>query len=147
MARNRAKAKGRREKGSFASLPHSVLWSQEYAELSAIAVKLLVDLLGQYTGKNNGDLTATWKVMQRRGWKSKDTLYRALGELQDTGFLIVARQGGRNRCSLYALTFLAIDECKGKTDIKPTATPPGFWRSQIKSCGPIIGANCPGYRA
>ena len=107
----------------------------------------MIDLAAQYNGRNNGDFTIAWKLMRRRGWASKDTLYRALGELQDTGFVIVTRKGGRNQCSLYALTFFAVDECKGKLDIRPTHAPPGNWRKQIKSGGPIIGPTWPYYRA
>ncbi|SVB86360.1 uncharacterized protein METZ01_LOCUS239214, partial [marine metagenome] len=37
-------------------------------------------------------------------------------------------QGGLNKCSLFALTWFQIDECKGKLDIKSTATAPHHWR-------------------
>lgn len=118
----------RGEKGGYAPLYHCVIRSQGFANLSAHSVKLLIDLLSQYYGSNNGDLAAAFSVMQARGWKSKGTLYRAIKELIDAGFIEVSRQGGRHRCSLYALTFYAVDDCKGKLDIQPTNTPKSLWR-------------------
>ncbi len=131
MARNRLKAKGRRENGTFVGIPHSVTRSGEYAALSAAAVKLLLDLADQFNGSNNGDFQATWPFMKRKGWKSKATLYRALNELLETGFAIVSRQGGRHKCNLYALTFHAIDDCKGKLDIAATNAPPNNWKKSV----------------
>lgn len=112
----------------YAPLYYCVLRSNSYAGLSAYAVKLLNDLLSQYYGSNNGDLCATYNVMKKRGWKSKGTLNRAVKELVKTGFIEVSRQGGRHLCSLYALTFYAIDECKGKLDIAATTKPKSLWR-------------------
>ena len=128
MHRKRNNAKNRRESGPFLAVPHAIIESEEYAELSAKAVKLLFDMYVQYRGNNNGDLAAAWKLMKPRGWKSRDTLDKAKNELLDSGFVMLSRQGGRNKCNLYALTFIAIDECQGKLDIKPTKIPPGTWR-------------------
>lgn len=129
MARSKSNAnKERGEKGGYAPFYYCVLRSQVFANLSAHAVKLLNDLLSQYYGSNNGDLCATFSVMQKRGWKSKGTLNRAVKELLDVGFIEVSRQGGRHLCSLYALTFYAVDDCKGKLDISPTSTPKSLWR-------------------
>lgn len=114
MAPNRRRAKGRREGGTFTRLPHAVTQSPQYADLSAYAVKLLVDMLNQYRGHNNGDLSVAFRLMQRYGWKSKDTLNRARKELLNRGFIVLTRQGGRNQASLYAVTWIGIDECGGK---------------------------------
>lgn len=116
------------EKGGYAPLYRCVLLSQSYAQLSAYAVKLLNDLLSQYYGSNNGDLCATYSIMVKRGWKSKGTLDRAIKELLESGFIEVSRQGGRNLCNLYAVTFYAVHECKGKLDIASTAKPKSLWR-------------------
>lgn len=121
-------AKEKREAGGFVPLPFVVIRSESYARLSAHAVKLLNDLMAQYKGGNNGDLCAAWTFMEKRFWKSKGTLYKALRELREKYWIVVSRQGGRNRASLYALTFFAIDECKGKLDIKSTHSPSGLWR-------------------
>ena len=129
MATNRYKGnRSKREAGSFVSLPHNVIRSQNFVSLSAHAVKLLIDLLSQYKGNNNGDLCATWTLMQRRGWKSKDTLNKALKELRLRDWLETTRQGGRHKPTLYAVTFIAIDSCGGKLDVLATASPRGSWK-------------------
>jgi len=130
VARSLRKAKGRRESGSFVALPHAVLGGDEWAELSAQAVKLLLDLYAQYRGANNGDLTVAWSILKERGWKSKDTLYRALDELIAAGWVIRTRQGGRHIPSLYAVSWQAIDHCEGKLDVAPTNTAPGTWKKK-----------------
>ncbi|MGH8503836.1 MAG: hypothetical protein ACREVE_15495 [Gammaproteobacteria bacterium] len=109
-------------------MPKHVLNSPQYARLSAYAVKLLFDLFAQYYGSNNGDFSACWTLMRRRGWRSKGTLHKATKELRDTGWIAVARQGGRNKASLYAITFLPVDECGGKLDIAATVAPLGWWQ-------------------
>ncbi len=143
MARDRLKSKGRRERGSFIALSKAIINSREYARLSAYAVKLFVDLYSQFNGGNNGDLCACWRLMRVRGWRSKATLHRATRELCDKGFIIVARQGGRNKPTLYALTCLAVDECGGKLDIRATVIPFGGWRensfctSYVRQVNPV----------
>ena len=129
MAKNRFKdAQAKREGGGFVPLPFIVIRSHSYASLSAHAVKLLNDLLAQYKGDNNGDLCAAWTLMQRRGWKSKDTLNKALKALLAGEWLEITRQGGRHQASLYGLTFYAIDDCGGKLDVRPTGSPRGSWK-------------------
>lgn len=128
MARTRRKNVGRADSGGFLRLPHAVLDSPNFRALSAHGVKLLCDLGRQYRGKNNGDLSATWSLMHARGWKSRDTLGHALGELQHFGLIERTRQGGMHQCSLFALTWCAIDDCKGKLDCAPTRVPSGKWR-------------------
>lgn len=66
--------------------------------------------------------------MATRGWKSRDTLRKAILELLHYGWIMVARQGGRHQATLFAVTFFAIDECDGKLDIRATGSPPGEWR-------------------
>ncbi len=118
----------RREHGGFAPLPHCLLDSQVFINLSHHAVKLLNDLLTQFRGFNNGDLCLAWSIMKKRGWKSRDTLNKARKELLDVEIIVISRYGDRKRPHLYALTFFAIDECNGKLDIKETQRPPSTWR-------------------
>lgn len=128
MARSREKTTGRKETGGWFGLPHAVLDSPNYCALSAHAVKLLNDLGSQLRGHNNGDLCATWSILQLRGWRSRDTLTRALAELQHYGLIEKTRQGGMNRCCLYAFTWRPIDECHGKLDVSATAVASGLWK-------------------
>lgn len=66
--------------------------------------------------------------MHPLGWRSRDTLERALHQLIDAGLIELTRQGGLNRCSLYALTWHAIDECGGKLDVPATRVASGLWK-------------------
>lgn len=131
-------AKERREPGGFAALPHCLLRSQVFITLSGHAVKLLVDLLTQYKGFNNGDLCLAWSIMAKRGWKSRDTLNKARKELLEVEVILISRYGDRRRAHLYALTFFAVDECSGKLDVKPTSRPTSEWRLH-EPMTPLVG--------
>ena len=124
MAKDRrARIVGRSSSRPFLNLPKDVLGSDAYLSLGGWEVKLLVDIASQFNGKNNGDLTAAWSVMRERGWKSPGTLNKALKQLLKVGLLQETRAGGRHRCTLYAITWQGINECKGKLDIEPTTAP------------------------
>ncbi len=127
--KSRQRTKGRREAGHYVQVPTELLKHPNYAELLPIEVKLFFDLYGQYNGFNNGDFTAAWKIMEKLGWKSKSQLYKALKGLVGKGFIVLTRQGGRNKCSLYGVTFQSIDECKGKLDHPETQTALGWWKT------------------
>ena len=116
------KGRGGMEGKSFSMLIHAYWQSPQYAKLSPRAVKLLVDLLCQYRGANNGDLTTAWTVMQERGWRSKALLYKARQELEARGWILRTRQGGINAATLYAVTFEGINDCRdgfGKSKLDP----------------------------
>jgi hypothetical protein len=110
-----------------------------YINLPDPAKALLLDIARQYNGSNNGDLCATLKTLKPRGWASNSKLWRALGTLLDSELLILTRQGGRHKCSLYALSWESIDECKGKLDISSTKAPPrplSIQRLKLKTLHP-----------
>jgi hypothetical protein len=114
--------------GPFIGIARDFFSSHLLASLSPYAAKLLWDLLAQYNGTNNGDLTIAWKIMEKRGWSGRSTLNKAQKELLACGLLILTRQGGRHRPSLYALSLLSIDECKGKLEeVRPTQEPLRTW--------------------
>ena len=128
MDPTRKKSKGRKIE-PLVGIPRMVVESFAFRNLSGNAVKLLMNLYVQYKGFNNGDLSAPFSTMQRmNGWKSKGTLSRAIKELIEAGLIEVSRQGGRHKCSLYAVTFKPIDDCKGKLDIKATTAPVNLWK-------------------
>ena len=116
----------KRPPGLFVPLSHIVIRSTPFAMLSAHGVKLLVDILAQYDSRNNGDLTATWTFMERRGWRSRDTLRNALKELLERRWIQQTRQGGRNRPSLYGVTIYALDALE-KIDICQSDFDRGGW--------------------
>ena len=136
---SRASTKNRRPSKPFLRLPRDVVDSVEYSDLSAIAVKLMIDLHAQYRGHNNGDFTIAWRYMKDRGWRSKATLYKAIGKLQGLGFVIVTRRGGRRIPTLYGLTYLPIDDCSGKLDVRSSNTASNTWKKHSLARYPYQG--------
>lgn len=99
---------------------------------------VLLELMMQYRGNNNGDLSATRTMAKEWGIASDNTLRKALTELEAGGWIIQTRSSifSRHgaRCALYALSWFAIDECPGKSlEIGPTAAPPRTIRSLTSS--------------
>ena len=128
--RSRRKHKGRRESGTFTAIPHAVQDSPNWRRCSATGIKLLCDLARQFRGNNNGDLAASLTTLRPRGWTSPDTVTWALRELVYYGLIVLTRQGGLNRPSLYALTWLAIDDCGGKLEVRATHVAGGEWKQE-----------------
>jgi hypothetical protein len=124
---SRIKTKGRRMTGRFVGLPHVVIKNKDYIELSYKSKALLIDLMLQYNGRNNGDLTTALAILRDRGWKRQATIGEAVKELIDANLIIRTREGQfRNpfsRCALYAVTWQPIDDCKDKDlNVNPTST-------------------------
>ncbi len=134
----RPKATGKGQSYSFVQFPHHMLQHARFCALSGRAVKALLYLASQYKGQNNGDLQATFKLARAAGWASAANLADGLRELEDAGFIIRTRQGGRNRCSLFALAWFAIDECGGKHDMAPTRVAPNDWRHDENGTPPAV---------
>lgn len=128
QAKRRWRLKGRAESGTFAAVPHAVMDSMAWSMCSGTAIKLLMELIGQYNGANNGDLCAAMTVLRPRGWKSDETVMYALRELRHYGLITLTRQGGLNKASLYAITWKPIDECKGKLECAPTRMASNDWK-------------------
>ena len=128
MARKRHTATGRAERGTFAAIPHVVMDNADFRALSGTALKVLLGLLRQYRGKNNGDLSASFTQVQAWGINSRTTLAKALRELQQGRLIICTREGRFSNpgslCTLYAVTWQPIDECAGKLEVSSTVTPP-----------------------
>jgi hypothetical protein len=123
MARPVGKS-GKKTVRPFIMIPHSLFDMPEYMALGFPAKALLSNFIRQYMGSNNGDLCNAFNVLKKKGWKSEPTVRKATSELIEAGFIIHSRQGGRNKCNLYALAWMQIDDCKGKQlDIKPTSAP------------------------
>ncbi|WP_347987334.1 hypothetical protein [Methylomonas sp. AM2-LC] len=127
----------RSEIRSYSAKPHHIFkpnfaagTPSPAAVLSHKAAHLLDNLVAQLNGKNNGDVSAAPKIMELFGWKSRGSISDALTENLAYGFIELTRQGGRNQCSLYAVTWLPIDECKGKLDVKPTNVASNLWKPE-----------------
>jgi len=104
------------EEGQFFALPYTLLDHPDYLSLKWAAQCLLTHMGRYYTGSNNGDLSIPISLMLKRGW-SRSTLEDAKKELLEKDWIRLTRQGGRNQCSLFALSWKALDDCKGKLDI------------------------------
>jgi hypothetical protein len=102
--------------------------SEDFRALSGGALKVLLGLLRQYRGSNNGDLSASLGQAQGWGVNSSSTLAAALKELQERNLIIRTREGRFTKpggcCALYALSWQPVDECAGKIEIGATITPP-----------------------
>lgn len=128
MSRGRRRVDHKREEGRFAAIPHDVLRSPKFVALAPAAVKLLLDLLWQYNGENNGRLLATLKKMRERNWRGEHQLVNARRELSEAGFIMETRKGARpNRAAWWAITWFSLD-WHPEMDIKPAAYVRGLWR-------------------
>lgn len=77
----------------FIAVPKLLVASSEWQALPFRARALALDLMAQYSGKNNGRLCPAYEAMRRSGWKSKDQLGKAKRELLATRFCIQTRMG------------------------------------------------------
>jgi hypothetical protein len=123
------------EKGKFLMVPADVLNSPNFLGLSTKAKALVLDIGAKYNGHNNGDLAAPWSWMRERGWRSKETLQRAISELLSAGMIELTRQGGMHGPSLYAFTWFPIAETNVRLDVAPTKVASGKWKEGLMSDG------------
>jgi hypothetical protein len=119
----------------------------DFAMLSPRATKLLLDVAVEYNGKNNGDLNAVLSRLKNRGWNSSSQLSKAKVELLERGMIVETRQGGLIvGPSLYALSWLDLDDCGGKLDLNPAIFKRRSFRSaspyaeQLAPCGGAVAA-------
>jgi hypothetical protein len=131
MGRTRLKAKGRKENGTYWILPSSVSDSNNFRRLSAHTIKLLVDLGSQYSGYNNGDLCAAWKLMEVRNWKSRDTLANSIREALHYRMIVITQLGDRRKPTLYAFTWFDIHKATDQIEVNEGERAPNFWRESV----------------
>ena len=134
----RPNAKGRaHEYKSFAGIPRKIMDHPDYQNLSDKAARLLLELACQFRGKNNGDLTAAHSVLKKRGkaFNRQATISKMINELIEARLIIKTREGRFTnpgaKCSLYAIAWQPINECKGKDlEVKSTITAPRKFNSE-----------------
>lgn len=131
MARTLRKTKGNGKGAAppFVMLDRAMLSSPGFRALSFAAQAVLLQLMAQYNGRNNGDLSATRTMAKEWGIASDNTLRRALSELEEGGWILQTRSSVFSRdgarCALYAVGWLPIHECPGKDlEVEPTRAPP-----------------------
>ena len=107
---SRKRNRGHKLDEPFVAIYKSALSATHALGLSAYACKLLLDLMSQFQGDNNGDLSCAWSYMSKRGWRSRTTLWRAQKELLEKGFIFMTRMGHMpSTCSLFAITWFPLD--------------------------------------
>lgn len=114
MPKRWKEARDKRDGGTFVALPSVVIDSPGYRAAGHTARSLLIDLARQYSGRNNGKLTACRAYLGPLGWRSNDVIVRARRELIDCRLIVETRKGARpNRAGWYALTWLKLDVTEG----------------------------------
>ncbi len=109
----RKRAQQLRDGTRFLAIPHVVLSSPGWRAAGHVARSLLLDIAAQHSGTNNGRLVATGAYLEPLGWRSHDTVSRALRELQDCGLILETRKGGKNLPTWFALTWCALGKVTG----------------------------------
>lgn len=94
---------------------------------SNTARSLLLELVRQHNGSNNGHLHLAQSWLRKRGWKSGDTIQKARVELIKRNLIVQTKQGGLNAgpCR-YALTWLPITNFVG-LEIRSSEYLKGAW--------------------
>src|SRR6185503_15120600 len=99
--------------------------------LSPNGCKLVLDLGRQYSGFNNGYLSAALSILKPLGWRSEATVREAVAECLHYCLIQKTRQGGRNRCNLFALTWWKIHQKEGRPlDMKASMTVSNDWKME-----------------
>lgn len=98
-------------------IPHYVMQSNDYLNLSAASKELMNWILYQYTGNNNGQLAIVWSHYRPiLSFSSPHTFIKALKELVDNKLIVnvgMSNAGLKGRpCYLYAISWLTVGCCK-----------------------------------
>lgn len=117
---------------TFSMLRHDVANDTRFISLSNSAKVAFLHLLARYDGKNNGDLCAPQSRSKQEFNLSAPSLRTGLKELEQNGFIETTRQGGKNQCSLYALTCFPLNDVnKAGIFIKVTERPSDKWKKSF----------------
>jgi hypothetical protein len=105
-----------------------VLNSPAWRVLSFTARALYMDMRASLRSTNNGDINAALGTLTHKGWSSRTTILKAVGELIALGFIAKTRQGvggpTTGSCSLYRFTDMpvfdqskvSVEACKATFD-------------------------------
>lgn len=85
-----------------------ILNSPAWRALSFTARALYMDMRAGLRSTNNGDINAALGTLAHKGWSSRTTILKAIGELTALGFVAKTRQGmggpTNGSCNLYRFT-------------------------------------------
>ena len=129
MSKPRRHPRRRRPGEHYAMIPVEVLTSDACRTLPHSARTALIALAAQYRGRNNGDLSLTWATGKPFGINSKCQLIGGIALLLERGLIQKTRQGGKKPLgpSLYAITWMPVDDLNGKIESGPTTAPSNAW--------------------
>ncbi|MGO9443204.1 MAG: hypothetical protein ACLPXB_00350 [Thiobacillaceae bacterium] len=132
----RSKKSLERVKGTFSAIPHAVHDSVSLKGASHLARSLLLDVMRQLNGRNNGRLHLSTTWLKERGWASHYAIQKGKLELIHRGLIVKTRQGGLNAGpDLFALTWLQISDFAG-LDIRKEDYWPGVYQNMEP---PLLG--------
>lgn len=100
--------------GRYTPLPHMLLDSTAFMGASHRTRSLILELMRQHNGTNNGHLHLALGWLKARGWASADGVQKSKQEALERGLIIKTREGGLNLgADRYALTWLPITNFVG----------------------------------
>lgn len=100
--------------GRYTPLPHALLDSTAFMGASHRTRSMILELMRQHNGANNGHLHLTLTWLKERGWASVDGIQKAKKEALELGLIVKTREGGLNfGPDMYALTWLPISNFVG----------------------------------
>ena len=124
---SRGQGKKRQPSRRFIGIPYDVIEHPDFFRANPRCLKLIIYLLRQYNGRNNGDLSVAFSQLKKLGFNSTETIRASVEECIERGLIIRTReakfQNPNSTCALYGVTWLGIDECGGKLEVKPSSKP------------------------
>jgi len=113
--------------GTYGAIPHKLLDSDAFQGATHPARALLLELVRQLNGSNNGHLQLTTVWLRERGWKGADVVQRAKRNLEERKLIVRTKPGGLNSGpDFWAVTWLTISDYSG-LHMKPGSHIPGDW--------------------
>lgn len=80
--------------GQYLAIPRKVKRSDAYKACSNLAKALLIELIDQHNGENNGRLHLTYSYLLTQGFASKDQISKGREELLAKKLIVLTKQGG-----------------------------------------------------
>ena len=110
ITREKKASKGKSDPNiPYAAIPHRVVDSAAFADLTPSSIHVLLLLTRQLSKDNNGHLQATRTWLAERGVGSNHTIKRALDDLTSHGFIYRTKSGSYgNGAARYAVTWLSL---------------------------------------
>jgi len=116
--------------GGYAAIPWAVLDSESFKGATDKAKALLLALMRQHNGQNNGRLHLAKKWLLSHGWTCDESNRKATKELIERGLIIQTKWGGLNAgANFYALTWYDITNYVGLA-----ITAKGYHRGAYSLC-------------